>query len=279
MLNIVPFSSVKNKITKTLAWLTDLHLDAAQDLIVQRLMDELAALKPDIILIGGDTCNGPKALNCILSISQTTGKDVYFVLGNHEFYHESISHVRELAQHMPNYNSQIHYLTKEHIVELTPTTALIGHDGWSDARAGDFMNSTISLHDYTLIKELKNLTKKKLQLKLHQLGSQAACDIQKKLENAFKQYSQIIILTHTPPFRAACIYDEHESDDNWAPHFVCKAMGDVLFKIMNTHPDKQVIVFCGHSHQMADIAILPNLRVMVGESTLGSPQIQGLISI
>lgn len=279
MLSIVPFSNTKSKISKTLAWMTDLHLDAAERHVIQQLLYDLAAMKPDIILVGGDTCNGPKALNYLLSISQMTGKDVYFVLGNHEYYHGSIAHIRTLAQRTCRYNSGLHYLTKEPLVELTPTTALIGHDGWSDARAGDFMHSTIALHDYTLIKELKNLDKSKLQAKLHQLGSQAAQDIQKKLEDAFKQYSKIIILTHTPPFQAACIYDKHISDDNWAPHFVCKAMGDALLKIMQSHPEKQAIVFCGHAHHMANISILPNLRVIVGESTLGSPQIQGMIKV
>lgn len=280
MLSIIPFSNPKQKITKKLAWLTDLHLDAAEDHVVQQLLQDLVALKPDSILIGGDTCNGHKALNYISSIAQIVEKKVYFVLGNHEFYHESIPQTRDLAYHSTDNNDQLHYLTYEQIIELTPMTALIGHDGWSDARAGNFMDSTIALHDYTLIKELKNLTKSKLQLKLHQLGSQAAQDIRKKLEKAFKQYSNVIILTHTPPFQAACLYDNNIADqDNWAPHFVCKAMGDVLNKLMNAHLDKQVIVLCGHAHHMADISILPNLRVMVGESTLRSPQIQGLINV
>lgn len=259
--------------------MTDLHLDAAERPVIEKLLTDLVALDPDIILVGGDTCNGQKALNYLLSISQMTGKEVYFVLGNHEFYHESITDLRELARQTTADSTQIHYLTNEHIIKLTPTTALIGHDGWSDARAGDFMNSTVMLNDYTLIKELKNLTKNKLQMKLHQLGSQAARAIQKKLEDALKQYSNIIILTHTPPFREVCIYENHISDDNWSPHFVCKAMGDALFKIMKAHPDKQVLVICGHAHNRADISILPNLRVMVGESLLGFPQIQGLISV
>lgn len=279
MLSIVPFSASENKSTKKLAWMTDLHLDAAEYQTIQQFLSKLRALESDIILIGGDTCNGQKALNCMESIAHLTGKNVYFVLGNHEFYHGSIAQTRELAHQMTKKNNLLHYLTKEALIKLTPTTVLIGHDGWSDARAGNFMDSTIALHDYTLINELKNLTKNELQTRLHQLGSQAAHDIQKKVEEAFKHYSNIILLTHTPPFQAACIYEKHISDDNWAPHFVCKAMGDVLFKIMKTHPAKQMIVLCGHAHHMADISILPNLRVMVGESTLGFPEIQGLICV
>ena len=242
-------------------------------------MHHLRTLMPDVIMIGGDTSNGYKALNYILSIAHTTEKKVYFVLGNHEFYHGSISQTRKLAFQAAADHEGLHYLTKEKIIGLNSTTALIGHDGWCDARAGDFMHSTISLHDYTLIKELKNLSKNKLKVKLHQLGTQAALNIQKKLETAFKTYSNVIILTHTPPFQASCVYDKHISDDNWAPHFVCKAIGDMLLEVMSAHPEKQVMVFCGHAHQMTDISLLPNLRVMVGESILGAPRIQALISI
>jgi 3',5'-cyclic-AMP phosphodiesterase len=279
MLNMAPFSNTENKISKTLAWLTDLHLDAAEEYQIQQLLLDITALNTDIILVGGDTCNGTKAFNYLLSIAKMTEKEVYFVLGNHEFYHHSITQVRKLAQQLSDTHPQLHYLTKESIIELTPTTALIGHDGWSDARAGDFMHSTILLHDYTLISELRNLDKSKLKLKLNQLGTQAAQNIKKKLEGAFKSYTNIILLTHTPPFQAACIYDKHISDDNWAPHFVCKAMGDMLFKMMKENPDKQVAVYCGHAHHMADISLLPNLKVMVGESILGSPQIQGIITV
>ncbi|QLH37353.1 MAG: hypothetical protein HWD61_15405 [Parachlamydiaceae bacterium] len=48
---------------------------------------------------------------------------------------------------------------------------------------------------------------------------------------------------------------------------------------MLKHVNKHAIVFCGHAHHLADISILPNLRVVVGESSLGAPQIQGLITI
>lgn len=277
-LNIVPFPD-KIKEPKTLIWLTDLHLDATEEAVFQSLLDTLKELDPDLILVGGDTCNGHKALKYLSTISEIAQKPVHFVLGNHEFYHGSIIHIRKLVQHAAQTNRNLHYLTHENSIELTPTTALIGHDGWSDARAGDFLNSTVSLHDYTLIEELKGLDKISLREKLYQLGTEASHDIQKKLKEVFQTYSNVIILTHTPPFQAACLYEKRISDDNWAPHFVCKAMGDMLANIMNANPSKQAIVLCGHAHQLADIAILPNLRVIVGESTLGSPQIQGLITV
>jgi 3',5'-cyclic-AMP phosphodiesterase len=280
MLSITPFgSSNANSIFK-LAWMTDLHLDATHNpLILKSLLADLAELNLDGILIGGDTCNGTKALDYILHFRKTLKKKIYFVLGNHEFYHSSIAHLRHLASLTANHNADVHYLSKEGLFELNSSTVLIGHDGWSDARAGNFIASTVSLHDYHLIEELKDLPKAKLKVKLHRLGSEATLNLEKKLEAALPRYSNILILTHTPPFQAATIYDKHISDDNWAPHFICKAMGDMLMQKMKEHPEKNLVVLCGHAHSFADINVLPNLRVIVGESILGAPRITGLVHV
>ena len=35
----------------------------------------------------------------------------------------------------------------------------------------------------------------------------------------------VIVLTHVPPFREACWYQGHTTDDHWAPFFVCGEVG------------------------------------------------------
>ena len=42
------------------------------------------------------------------------------------------------------------------VVELTPITALVGHDGWADGRLGDLDGSDVILSDFLLIDELKH---------------------------------------------------------------------------------------------------------------------------
>jgi Icc-related predicted phosphoesterase len=279
MLAFSPFGQSDLSSLLKVVWVTDLHLDAAKPDFYQALFKNIETLNPDLILVGGDTANGLKAFQYLLLMQELLQKEIYFVLGNHEFYHHSIFHTRSIATQTAAYNENLHYLTNENLVHLSDSTVLIGHDGWCDARAGNFLTSTVSLHDYHLIKDLKDLSKHKLQMKLHQLGTEAAESLEKKLDEAFKKYSYIVLLTHTPPFQAACIYDKHISDDNWAPHFVCKAMGDMLIKKMNQHPEKYLIALCGHAHHLADISILPNLRVIVGESVLGSPKVQALIQL
>ena len=40
----------------------------------------------------------------------------------------------------------IMYLSQSGVVELTPHTALVGHDGWADGRLGDFDGSDVILN-------------------------------------------------------------------------------------------------------------------------------------
>jgi len=64
------------------------------------------------------------------------------------------------------------------------------------------------------------------------------------------------------------------SDDNWLPHFSCKAVGDVLLEVMEKNPDKQLTVLCGHTHSCGEAHPLPNITVYTGQAEHGSPTIQ-----
>ena len=51
------------------------------------------------------------------------------------------------------------YLTQSGAVELTASTALVGHDGWADGRLGDLDHSEVILNDFLLIAELTLLAR------------------------------------------------------------------------------------------------------------------------
>lgn len=275
----IDFLSPKGGTIKRLVWATDLHLDAVDKVQYRMFFDLVSAYTPDIVLIGGDISNGEASLIHLNNLSKLIPKQFYFVLGNHDFYHGSIVKIRAQAKELTREIPALHYLTDNGIIALSETTALIGHDGWSDGRAGDFLNSTVMLNDYLLIDELKRLTQEERLQKLNQLGSEAANFLKQQLSAALKTYERVVLLTHVPPFVEACLYDGVPCDANWAPHFVGQATGTVLETLMKQHPDQQLLVLCGHSHTGQDIHILPNLRVVTGHSELGLPNIQGVIYV
>lgn len=264
---------------KKLLWLTDLHLDAADVALTGEFLNKLKSYEPSALLIGGDISNGYGSLLRLKEIASKIGCEVYFVLGNHDYYYGSISNIRKMAMLLVQEIPVLHFLTQSNVIELTSETALIGHDGWSDARQGDFLHSTVVLNDYFLIDELKELTPLERLRKLNALGTESAKHLEKVLRTALESYSRIVLLTHVPPFIEACWTEGKMSDDNWAPHFVNKTTGEVLKNIMEAHPDQELLVLCGHSHEFADVHVLPNIRVLTGESKLGVPSVQGVIEI
>lgn len=264
---------------KRMVWSTDLHLNASDRSQYRMFFDLIIAHEPDIVLIGGDISNGISSLNHLANLSKIVAKPIYFVLGNHDYYYGSISYIRKEAEKLSVEIPPLHYLTSNGIIPLSEQTALIGHDGWSDGKAGDYFNSDVLLNDYLFIEELKRLNLEERFVKLNQLGEEAANDLKNKLTEALKTYDRVVILTHVPPFEEACLYEGVPADSNWTPHFVGKSTGDAIEGVMKENPDKQLLVLCGHSHWAQDIQILPNLRVVAGQADLGIPNVQGLIFV
>jgi len=264
---------------KRLIWATDLHLDAIDRAQYHSFFDLVSAYEPDCVLIGGDISNGIASLMHLKNLAKLIDKEFYFVLGNHDFYYGSIVDIRTHAKHLSEEVPSVHYLTDNGIIELTAHTALIGHDGWSDGRSGDFLHSDIMLNDYFLIDELKRLNQEERLQKLHQLGDEAALYLKTQTQKAFEKYDNVVLLTHVPPFTEACLYEGQPCDYNWCPHFVCKAAGDALEEVMKEHENKRLLVLCGHCHWGNDLYILPNLRVVTGHSELGIPNVQGLVFV
>ena len=260
-----------------LAWLTDLHLNFVEldcvDDLCRRVRDEGA----DAVLISGDIAEAPGVEAYLQLLDRQIDRPIHFVLGNHDFYRGGIGEVRARVAAFCARRPGIHWLSQETMIELTPETGLIGHDGWADGRLGDHAGSDVLLNDFFLIEELAELEPETRLERLHALGDQAADHFRSTLPEALRRYRRVIALTHVPPFREACWYQGQISADAWLPHFACKAVGDALVDVMSAHPDRELIVLCGHTHSAGDAWILPNLRVFTGAADYGRPGIEGWI--
>jgi predicted MPP superfamily phosphohydrolase len=257
-----------------LIWTTDIHLDFVDPVKLDAFCCRITVLKPDVVLIGGDIAESMSLVNILLTLERQIKCPIYFVLGNHDYYHGSIADVREQVQKMTNSSSYLQYLTSTGVVKLTSNTCLIGHDSWSDGRSGDYSNSNVRLNDYTMIQDLKNLDKQARLKKLNQLGDEAASFFREQLDQALLNFQHILILTHVPPFPEACWHEGNLSNDDFLPHFCCKATGDVFVELMSKNPDKNLIILCGHTHSGGIAQILPNITVRTGGAVYGQPNIQ-----
>lgn len=271
--------SAPAKPVRRLAWATDVHLNFLSASGLDAFREALARQEADIVVITGDIAEAP-TLEPLLSVLAAELKTpIYFVLGNHDFYRSSVPQVRAVARELTQRSPWLAWLPAVGVVELTREVGLVGVDGWSDGRLGDYARSPVMLNDYLLISELAGLTKGDRLDRLHQLGDAEAEALRAPLAEALAKYKRVIVATHVPPFKEACWHEGKISNDDWLPHFTCRAVGDVLREAAEAHPDRKIRVLCGHTHGAGSAEILPNLKVMTGAAEYGEPRVQGVIEL
>ncbi len=271
-----------------LAWLTDIHLnflDAAQR---HRFLVSVRE-QSDAVVISGDIGESHDLVEYLREMDEVIQKPVYFVLGNHDFYRGSIATTRQDVVDVCKQLKHLNYLTANGVVELMPGTAILGHDGWADGRLGNYDNSDVILNDHLLIAELSEwnsieegnftLNKEGLRQAMVVLADEAARHFETFLEEAAAKYPNVVIATHVPPFREAAWYQGKTSSDDYLPHFACQVVGDVMRRVMQTHPKSRLLVLCGHTHGGGECEALDNLQVSTGEARYEKPEIQRVIEV
>ena len=267
-----------------LAWLTDIHLNFVD---TNRLGDFLASLEQqaDAVAISGDIAESRDVCHYLRTIEEVVQKPIYFVLGNHDFYRGSIPQVRRMVAGLASESKHLNYLTALRVVDLTPSTAIIGHDGWADARLGDYRNSNVILSDHQLIAEIarwfdgSSLDKPGLLQTMTSLADEAAGHFATVLDEAAIKYPNVIAVTHVPPFREAAWHQGQTSSDDFLPHFACKVVGDIMRAVMREHPTSNLLVLCGHTHGGGEFLASENIRVLTGEAEYGKLQISEILEI
>jgi predicted MPP superfamily phosphohydrolase len=264
---------------KRVAWLTDLHLNflAAEERV--RFLRHVQEEHPDAVLISGDIGEARDVLHFLSQIEAAWSCPIYFVLGNHDFYFGSIAEVRQRVANLCDDHPRLKYLTQCGVEQLTQSIGLVGHDGWADARLGDYERSLVMLNDYALIAELAGYSKQSRLSVLQAMGQEAAENVREKLQAAAERYRQVFLVTHVPPFREACWHEGRTSDDEWLPHFSCHAVGEAILEVMRSRPDCLLTVLCGHTHGTGETSPLPNVRVFTGGAVYGAPEIQRVFEV
>lgn len=264
---------------KRVAWLTDVHLDLLLANQRREFFRQVARARVEAILISGDISEAPRLIDQLEEMDDAWDVPVYFVLGNHDYFHGTIAGVREAVTALCQQRSELVWLTAADVVELSPQSALVGHDGWADGRLGDYERSLVMMLDYTLIGEFVGLDKARRWQLLQQLADEAARQTRDKLLAAVARYRQVYLLTHIPPFREACWYNGQISNSEWLPHFTSQAMGAMLLDVMSEHPECHLTVLCGHTHGRGQTSPRDNVLVLTGGAEYGLPEIQRVFDL
>lgn len=261
------------------AWLTDPHFNHAPAAAWDAFLESLAGSQPDALLITGDISEGQDVVFQLSRLTAAFAGTIYFVLGNHDFYQRSIAITRRQIIDACGDEPRLIYLTNDFEIALSPRVGLVGDDGWGDATVGDYERSPVRLADFLHIDDFRSRPPSGWKEQLRLLGVDAADRLRPKLEEALGRFSTVIVATHVPPFREACWYEGHTTDDLWAPFFVCGQIGQVLLEAAQQNPHRQLLVFCGHTHHGGTAQITENLIVVTGGADYGTPRLSGHLEV
>ncbi|MBU4031554.1 MAG: metallophosphoesterase [Candidatus Thermoplasmatota archaeon] len=256
-----------------IVWVTDIHLNFLDDSGIGDFIRKLQREKADALFITGDIAEAPTVCSYLKRLEQSLDTEIYFVLGNHDFYNGFMDKVLDGVVNLSGNSSSLNFLDISPPVKIG-NTGLVGHGGWADGRFGDFFGSQVWLNDYELIGDFRRLTKDEIFDKLNGFGDAAALVLREKLENAFLECDNVLCLTHVPPFRESCWHRGEISNDDYLPHFSCKVMGEMMMEVMESRPESNLTVLCGHTHSPGRAQIRDNLLVIAGGAEYGRPEIQ-----
>jgi 3',5'-cyclic AMP phosphodiesterase CpdA len=266
------------------AWVTDLHLDHAVAAERDRWVSQVASQRYEGLLISGDIAESSDVVGYLRHIAETLQLPVFFVLGNHDFYGSSIGATVQSVIYACRESPRLHYLTDLEAIPLQSfgrdrNTYLVGEDGWGDASEGDYEGSYVRLNDFAQIHDFRAADPSTWKGMLGKFGADSAERLSAKLEALPDDARQVLIVTHVPPFRDACWYEGHTTDDNWAPFFVCGQLGRAIRAISQARPQCQYTVLCGHTHHGGIARVEPNLTVHTAEAIYGRPQVAASVDI
>lgn len=258
-----------------LIWCSDIHLNFLDENSRIQFYKELKDAEGDIIVISGDIAESHNVVFLLGELhAYVYPKKEYFVLGNHDFYGSSVKNVRKSVKN----------LYPKHLfngpVELSASTILMGVDAWGDCRNGDFDNSRLVMNDWIYIEDVRpayQSGRNELKSKLQQLADADARKLRRMLNKAVKQYKNIIIVTHVPPFAEACYNAGRKSTDDGLPFFSSKCLGDLARNVANKYPEINFTWLSGHTHSGVIFHPLKNLKVKVAEAAYYAPQIAEVI--
>jgi 3',5'-cyclic-AMP phosphodiesterase len=258
-----------------LTWVTDPHLNFVGLAAREAWLAAIRETSPDCLLITGDIAEAESLAWELERLGDELPIPIYFVLGNHDFYGGSIEQVRAGCEGLRYGRQQLLYVGAVGPQLLSDGWVVVGQDGWGDAGDGDPLGSIVRLNDFHRIVDFQGLSAVQRVIKLQQLGRQAADRLELQLERGAQLGDALLVITHVPPVRSACLYRGQPADDHWAPFFVGHQVGELLRRFAREHPEHRIVVLCGHSHHVAKCQPESNLWVLTGGAEYGFPTVAG----
>ncbi|MCK9616067.1 MAG: metallophosphoesterase [Candidatus Omnitrophica bacterium] len=229
------------------------------------------------IIITGDIGDGRSLESNLKDLSEAcNGFPVYFITGNHDYYHSSFERTDEIIHLSVKNFPNLVYLSESSPIRLDEETCLIGVDSWYDAKIipeGTYLN--MLMNDFRYIENLSLIKKSRQEVikSFQKRASDALKDLKEILSEAVKKYKNIIITSHPLPF--GCMEVVKGSDAS--PFYIWHEAGLFIADFSKNNPRNEFLWLCGHTHSRSEWHN-ENLNVYCLGSQYYFPRIDGIIT-
>ncbi len=186
---------------KSVAWLTDLHLEFCSHRTRNHLYRSINQTAGEIVIITGDLSAGPHRLTQYTELAEKIRKPVYFVLGNHDRYGTTFANAEAVVERVTTLFSHMVRLDGSQVIPLNTSVALIGVDGWANGLGGEGPTTKARINDFYQILDFATDPEPQVFRAMKERARKYSQALKPSLLKALKQYQTTIIATHVPPLR------------------------------------------------------------------------------
>ena len=263
---------------KSLTWLTDLHLEFCSHRTRNQLYQSINQAAGEIVVITGDLSAGPHRLAQYTELAEQIRKPVYFVLGNHDRYGTTFANAEAVVERVTTLFSHMVRLDGSQVIPLNKSVALVGVDGWADGLGGEGPATKARINDFYQILDFATEPEPQVFRQMKERARKYSQALKPSLIKALKQYQTTIIATHVPPYEGAAWHEGSPSSPAYQPFFSSPTMGNMIKAAAAEHPEKTVLVLCGHTHSPG-IYRDGNILVLTAGARYGFPDITKTIHL
>jgi hypothetical protein len=261
-----------------LAFTSDLHLNFLDEKQVFEFVSKIRSTNCEALVISGDISDGNSLQYDLQLLEKQLQRKIFFVTGNHDAYGLSIKDMNEKLITQYKNSSYLKYLNNISYEMLTPSTAIVGHSCWYDARNGNVNGSSMLLSDWLAIKEFNDIsamTHRNARVELcRKLADEGVLHIHNGIKQAVRYASNIVVVAHPVPFVEAHLFNNKQGDYEAHPWFTCQSFGNMLLDASRTFPNVRFTVLCGHTHGRCVLQKTKNLTVYVAGAEYYKPNIE-----
>lgn len=250
------------------AWLSDTHMNMSVLPFLKRLhLLGIRRAAPDGIFITGDISSGGWIESDLRFLAKNFDGPIYFVLGNHDYHGRHIASVHSDIRRLCDEQKNLVWMTDAGIISLNEDVALIGTEGWYDARLGD-PNLLRWTTDWVLTFDFRHMEGHDERLEVwRQMARASSLLVEERLRAALESHKTVYVLTHFPPWKEATRDVGTVMEPFWLPYNTNTVMGEAIERAVDGRRKKRVVVLAGHTHTPCRIRVTNSIECAVARST------------